>query len=332
MGVDDSSQYLATLKSRASAAIKPEVEGRITRIFVRSGEQVAAETSLMQIDPAKQQATLKSQEDTRAARLAALEYAKQQYERVTRLSAEGVASQQDLDQATSALNAADAELKALDAQVREQQVQLHYYRVAAPTAGVVGDIPVRVGDRVTVDTVLTTLDQPSALEAYVSVPVERAAQLRLGLPLEILDSAGELIARTTITFVSPQVEDDTQTILVKGRVEGVAGLRPEQFIRARVVWQTHDGPVVPVLAVSRISGQYFAFVAESGPNGMVARQRPITVGEIRENEYIVNSGLKPGEKLIVSGVQKIGDGAPVTVLGAAPPAGASAPAGPGKGD
>jgi len=315
VGVDDSSQYLATLKSRASAAIKPEVEGRITRIFVRSGEQVAAETSLMQIDPAKQQATLKSQEDTRAARLAALEYAKQQYERVTRLSAEGVASQQDLDQATSALNAADAELKALDAQVREQQVQLHYYRVAAPTAGVVGDIPVRVGDRVTVDTVLTTLDQPSALEAYVSVPVERAAQLRLGLPLEILDSAGELIARTTITFVSPQVEDDTQTILVKGRVEGVAGLRPEQFIRARVVWQTHDGPVVPVLAVSRISGQYFAFVAEGKDGSLVARQRPLRLGQIVGGDYVVLEGIKPGERVIVSGVQFLVDGAPVTPQG-----------------
>ena len=312
VGVEESSEYLATLKSRASAVIKPEVEGRITGIFVRSGDRVAAGTSLMQIDPSKQQATLKSQEDTRAARLAALEYAKQQHERVTRLSTEGVASRQDLDQATSALNAADAELKALDAQVREQQVQLHYYRVDAPTAGVVGDVPVRVGDRVTVDTVLTTLDLPSALEAYVSVPVERAAQLRLGLPLEILDSAGQLITRTTITFVSPQVEDEMQTILVKGRVEGAAGLRPDQFIRARVIWQTHDGPVVPVLAVSRISGQYFAFVAEGKDGSLVARQRQLRLGEILGGDYVVLDGIKPGDRVIVSGVQFLVDGAPVT--------------------
>ena len=310
MSVDDSSEYLATLKSRASATIKPEVEGRLTRIFVRSGDHVATGTSLMQIDPAKQQSTLKSQEDTRAARLAALEFAKQQHERVTRLSAEGVASQQDMDQATSALNAADAELKALDAQVREQQVQLHYYRVAAPTDGVVGDIPVRVGDRVTVDTVLTTLDQPSALEAYVAVPVERAAQLRLGLPLEIVDSVGGLIARTTITFVSAQVEDDTQTILAKGRVDA-AGLRPAQLIRARVVWQTHDGPVVPVLAVSRISGQYFAFVADGKEGSLVARQRQLRLGQIVGGNYVVLEGIKPGERVIVSGVQFLVDGAPV---------------------
>jgi multidrug efflux pump subunit AcrA (membrane-fusion protein) len=79
----------------------------------------------------------------------------------------------------------------------------------------------------------------------------------------------------------------------------------------RVIWRAVPGLTAPVTAVSRISGQYFAFVAEQGPNGLVARQRPIVVGEIRGNDYIVTSGLKPGEKLIVSGIQKLADGAPV---------------------
>ncbi|HJS57703.1 MAG TPA: efflux RND transporter periplasmic adaptor subunit [Vicinamibacteria bacterium] len=223
--VPDSSEYVATLKSRASSAIRPDVEGKITQIFVRPGERVAAGTPLVQIDPAKQQATLKSQQDTLAAKRASVEYARQQHERVSGLAASGIASQQDLDQAKASLDAAQAELAALEAQVREQQVQLHYYSVAAPTAGIVGDIPARVGDRVTAETTVTTIDQPGGLEAHVSVPVERAPQLRLGLPVQV-DGSGAVLAETRITFVSPQVDEATQTVLAKASMGEGVWLRP----------------------------------------------------------------------------------------------------------
>lgn len=313
--VDDSSEYVATLKSRGSAAIMPQVEGHITAIFVRSGARVAAGAPLMQIDPVKQQAAVNSQEDTRAARVAALQYARQQYDRVKGLQASGIASQQDFDQAKTALDAAQADLNAVESQVREQQAQLRYYRVTAPAAGIVGDVPVRVGDRVTVSTLLTTVDSPGIMEVYVSVPVERAAQLRTGLPVRILDSTGNVVAESHLTFVSPQVDDQTQTVLVKAGVEDKGVLRPAQFIRARVVWGTREGPVVPVLAVSRISGQHFAFVAEPEKEGLVARQRPVQVGEIVGNDYVVLSGIKPGDRVIVSGTQFLRDGVPVSPQG-----------------
>ena len=312
VAIDDSSEYVATLKSRGSAAIMPQVEGHITEIFVRSGARVPAGAPLMQIDPAKQQATVTSQQDTRAARVAALEYARQQYERVQGLYASGVTSKQDLDQARTALDAAQADLRAVEAQVREQQAELRYYGVTAPAAGIVGDIPVRVGDRVTVSTLLTTVESPGIMEAYVSVPVERAAQLQRGLPMRILDSTGNVLAESRITFVSPQVDDQTQTVLVKAGIENRGALRPAQFIRARVVWGTHEAPTVPVLAVSRISGQYFAYVAEDEKGALVARQRPVQVGEIVGNEYVVRSGIKPGDRVIVSGTQFLRDGLPVS--------------------
>ena len=310
--VDDSSEYVATLKSRGSAAIMPQVEGHITAIFVRSGARVAAGAPLMQIDPVKQQAAVTSQQDTRAARAAAVAYARQQYDRVRGLQASGIASQQALDEARTGLEAAEADLRAVEAQVREQQAQLRYYRVTAPAAGVVGDIPVRMGDRVTVGTLLTTVDSPGIMEAYISVPVERAAQLRPGLPVRIVDSTGAVVAETHATFVSPQVDDQTQTVLVKAGVENKGTLRPAQFIRARVIWGTHEAPTVPVLAVSRISGQYFAFVAEPDKGGLVARQRPVKVGEIVGNDYVVLEGIKAGDQVIVSGTQFLRDGAPVT--------------------
>jgi RND family efflux transporter MFP subunit len=311
--IDETTDYVATLRSRDSAAIMPQVEGQVTRIFVRSGDRVARGAPLVQIDPAKQQATVRSQEDTRAARVANLALARQQYERTSALFAEGIASQQDLDQAKAALDSAQAELQAVGAQVREQQEELRYYRVASPTAGIVGDIPVRVGDRVTNSTLLTTVDRPGGLEAYVSVNVERAPQLRMGMPVRILDATGAVAAESRVTFVSPQADNQTQTVLVKARIENAAGaLRPDQFIRARVVWGTREGPVVPVLAVSRISGLFFVFVAEGKEGSLVAKQRPLKVGEIVGNDYVVLEGIKPGDRVIVSGTQFLRDGAPVT--------------------
>lgn len=267
----------------------------------------------MQIDPTKQQATVNSQEHSRAAQEANLAWAKQQYDRVSALAAAGVVSKQDLDQAKSNLDNAQAQLRSLDAQLQEQQVQLHYYRVTAPAGGIVGDIPVRVGDRVTTTTMLTTVDKPGSLEAYVYIPVERSSQLKMNMPVQIVDGAGKVMADSRISFVSPQVDNTTQTVLIKARIANNEDkLRNLQFIRARVIWGTHQGPVVPVLAVSRIGGQYFAFVAEDQNGKLVAHQKPLRVGDMVGNDYVVLEGIKPGDKVIVSGTQFLVDGAPVT--------------------
>jgi len=314
--VNDASEYVATLKSRDSAVIMPQVEGQLTQIFVHSGDKVAAGGALMEIDPLKQQATVKSQESARAAQQAQLNWAKQQYERSQGLSAAGVVSKQDLDQAKATFEAAQAQMEALDAQVSEQQVQLHYYKVTAPRSGIVGDIPVRVGDRVTSTTQLTTVDQPGTLEAYVYVPIERSSQLKMNLPVQVLDSNGKVLADTRVSFISPQVDNTTQTVLVKAHIpNGNDALRQSQFIRARVVWGTHQSPEVPILAVSRLAGQYFAFVAEPQTGGaFVAKQRPLTIGETVGNNYEVRDGIKPGDKVIISGTQFLRDGAPVVPM------------------
>jgi RND family efflux transporter MFP subunit len=243
--------------------------------------------------------------------------AKQQYQRAEGLSSAGVVSKQDLDQAKATLDAAQAQMDSLEAQVREQEVQLHYYKVVAPRTGIVGDIPVRVGDRVTTTTQLTTVDQPGSLEAYVYVPVERSSQLKMNLPVQVLDSNGKVLADTRVSFISPQVDNATQTVLVKARIaNGNDALRQSQFIRARIIWGTHQNPEVPILAVSRMAGQYFAFVAEPQSGGaFVARQRPLTIGQTVGNDFEVREGIKPGDKVIVSGTQFLLDGMPVIPQG-----------------
>jgi RND family efflux transporter MFP subunit len=311
--VDDTTDYVATLKSRDSAVVMPQVEGIITQIFVHSGEPVADGAPLMQIDPAKQQATVKSQESATAAQLAQLKLAQQSYDRTSGLAAAGVVSKQDLDNARANLDAAQAQLQSLGAQVNEQQVQLHYYRVVAPRAGIVGDVPVRVGDRVLTTTTLTTVDRPGSLEAYIYVPIEKSAQLKMNLPVEILDGSGNSLAQSRITFISPQVDTATQTVLAKATIANSNdSLRTAQFIRARVVWGNQEKPVVPVIAVSRIGGLYFIFVAEPDQKGgYVVHQKPLQIGQIVGNDYVVLDGVKPGDKVVVSGTQFLIDGVPV---------------------
>jgi RND family efflux transporter MFP subunit len=314
ISVNDTTEYVATLKSRDTAVIMPQVEGVITDIYVHSGSRVSAGTPLMQIDPAKQQATLKTQVDTVTAKQAEVVWDQQEFERSSGLYDAKVISKQALDQSRTALDQAKAQLLALQAQVRQETVQLHYYRVSAPNAGIVGDIPVRVGDRVTTTTPLTTVDRPGSLEAYVYLPIERSSQLRPNLPVQIIDQSGAVIAESRINFISPQVDSTTQTVLVKAPIANNNDkLRNAQFIHARVIWGSQDRTVVPVLAVTRLGGQYFAFVAEQQDGKTVAHQKPLRVGDMTGNNYVVLEGIKPGDKIIVSGTQFLIDGAPVIV-------------------
>ncbi len=170
-----------------------------------------------------------------------------------------------------------------------------------------------MGDRVAVTTQLTTVDKPGSLEIYVYVPIEHSSQLKMNLPVQVIDSDGKVVIESKISFISPQVDTTTQTVLVKALIANANdALRQAQFIRARIVWGTHQNPEVPILAVSRLAGQYFAFVAEPQNGGSyVARQKPLTIGQTVGNNYEVQAGIKPGDKVIVSGTQFLVDGVPV---------------------
>jgi RND family efflux transporter MFP subunit len=310
--IPDTTEYLSILKSRHSATINPHVEGYITKIFAKSGDHVSAGTPLIQIDPLKQQAAVSGQEAARVAQEANLRYAGIQLDRERKLFAAGVVPKSDMDNAQTNYDAAVAQLKNLAEQVNQQQVELHYYRVAAPMDGVVGDIPVRVGDRVAVTTLLTTVDEPGALEAYIYVPADRARNLKIGAPVHLVDGSGNKIADSRITFISPEVDTETQTVLAKAGTENAQGrLRVAQQIRAQVVWSEHEGTVVPILAVTRISGQFFAFLAVNDGKSTVARQKLLKVGDTLGNNYVVLEGIKPGDHIITSGLQFLQDGAPV---------------------
>jgi RND family efflux transporter MFP subunit len=313
--VPRSDEYVATIKSRQSATIQPQVDGNIVKIYVHSGDHVKQGQPLMEIDPLKQRASVDQQQATEQQKLAVYNYNKIQVERQRKLFADGVISKDALDQAEESFNNAKADYESNVAGTVTQKQQLGYYHLTAPFEGVVGDIPVHLGDYVSSTTTLTTVDANDQLEAYIYIPADRAAEVRNGLPVQLLDNSGNDLEDTKVYFVSPQVDNQLQGILVKTPVSNKQKLRNLQLVTARVIWDVKPSTVVPVLAINRIGDQAFVYVAEPSGNGYVAKQRAVTLGETVGNTYNVLSGLKIGDKVIVSGTQFLIDGAPVQPLG-----------------
>ncbi|MGH9523699.1 MAG: efflux RND transporter periplasmic adaptor subunit, partial [Terriglobales bacterium] len=235
--VGDFTEYLATLISRNSAMLQPDVEGQVTRIFVHSGQHVERGTPLLEINPQKQQATVQSTQAQQRANQANLALAKQNLERTQGLYKEGIIARQALDQAQAAYDAALATVNANRASVAEQQAQLHYYTVRAPETGIVGDIPVHVGDHVTTSTQLTSVVTPGPLEAYIYVPAENAALAKDGLKVTISTDDNLPPVTTKVDFVSPRVDPQSQLLLLKAQVPNPNGrFRNEEEVHARVYW------------------------------------------------------------------------------------------------
>lgn len=334
--VVDSTEYLTTLRPLTATALQPQIEGHVTEIRVHPGDPVTADQILMQIDPGSQTAAVARARANRASRQASLELAERNLERVRELVDKGALPRQELDNAEAATASTRSDVAALGAEITSGTVQLRYYQITAPSAGVVGDIPVRVGDLVTPQTRLTSVTDNHVLEANIAVPVERAAAVKPGLRVEIVDDESKVVAEGDVSFISPQVTPDTQSVLVKATIANPdSTLRAEQLTRGRIVWRTRDGITVPALAVIRLGGQTFVYVAteaSGGPSGgLVARQTPVTLGELTNNAYVVERGVSAGQRIVVSQIQKLRDGAPITQAppsGAPPPGAPPTPAGP----
>ena len=312
-----SSEYVATVKSRRSANLQPRVDGLLTRIDVRSGDRVKAGQTIMAIDPAHQEASVDSQRATELQKKAVYDYNTIQLARQKKLYEEGIVSRDVFDQAQQAFSNSQADYQSAVASRRVQEEQLGFYTIRAPFDGVIGDIPVRVGDYVSPSTQLTTVDERKDLEAYIFIPTERASQIRMGLEVDLLDTTGKMLEKSKIDFISPQVDNTLQGILVKAPVHfAPEALRTSQLVRARVVWSTAPMAVIPVLAVTRQGGQSFVFVAKQQNGMFVASQIPVTLGDTVGNSYSVTSGLNAGDRVIVSSTQFLVNNMPVQPLGA----------------
>ena len=311
-----STEYESTIKSRRSATLQPQVSGSLTAILAHSGERVIAGQTLMQIDRRQQEATVASQAATERQKKALFDYHTLQLDRQKKLFDAGVTSRDVMQQEEQAYQNSKADYEASAETRKSSQQLLDYYAVKAPFDGVVGDIPVHVGDYVSPATVLTTVDGSNDLEAYIYIPAERSGEIHMGMPVDLADNDGKVIEKSKIDFVSPEVDSALQAVLVKAPVHATPEvLRNAQLVKARVIWATKSMPVVPVLAVSRQGAQAFVFVVRKQGPMTLAQQVPVTLGDTVGNAYSIASGLNVGDKVIVSATQFLANNMPVIPMG-----------------
>jgi RND family efflux transporter MFP subunit len=317
--VAQSSEYVATIKSRRSTELLPQISGQLTEIRVHSGDHVKSGELLMEIDARQQRAMVDSLRATELQKKALNDYDTIEEDRQRKLFDAGVTSRDAYEQAQQAFQNAKADYQSAVEARKAGEQELGYYTIRAPFDGVVGDIPVHVGDYVSQNqspgTILTTVDDNNSLEAYIYIPTERATEVHQGLAVDLTDDSGKLLQKTRIDFVSSEVDSTLQGILAKAPVQtGPEGLRNAQIVKARVIWSTKPMAVVPVLAVTRQGEESFVYVVLK-QNGMaVAHRTSVVLGDAVGNSYSIASGLNTGDSVIISGTQFLVDGMPVMPL------------------
>ncbi|MBE9050054.1 efflux RND transporter periplasmic adaptor subunit [Nostocales cyanobacterium LEGE 11386] len=297
---------------------------------------------------AANQATVAQRENARAklqslaaaqqSQVVDLQLKQKDYERYADLADQGAVSRQTRDQYANRLATAKANLDAINSQIKgqqatimqletalqqaeanikKQQLQPQRYRITAPFSGTVSDMPVKVGDVVDTFTPLVTVSQNQPLEVNISVPPEQDSQLRKGMPVEILNTQSQVLETSQVSLIAPNTNNERQSILIKALFNNSQGqLKPNQLVRARVIWNQRSGVLIPTKAVSRVTGETFVYVmaTEESPQGisqLVARQRRVKLGNIREDNSQVLEGLQPGDKIVISGLLTLKDGMPI---------------------
>jgi len=208
------------------------------------------------------------------------------------------------------------------AKVKAVAVKIQKSKITAPFTGIVGYIPTKERDYVKEGDKLTSLTQNNALEINLSVSLDQSSQLRLGLPVQILDNQGQSISAGKISFISPNVNTNAQTVLARASFNNFGqDLLNRQLVQAKIIWSRGPGLLIPAIAVSRMGEETFVYVVQNqldkktGKTQLIAQKREVKLGTIQNNSYQVLTGLKAGEKLITAGLMNLQDGVPILEAG-----------------
>ncbi|MBC6433363.1 efflux RND transporter periplasmic adaptor subunit [Nostoc sp. HG1] len=301
--IEESSDFIASLKSQRSVTLQPRIQGQVTQIFVKSGDPVAAGAAILQVDPASlagvngsnavpqgflvqlenARATLKSLEAQRPSSVANVQLYQQNYEKFVTLAEEGAVSRQTRNQFADRLANAKTNLDAIDSRIQAQGAtilqaektlqqanvniqtqQPQSDKITAPFSGTVGNMAVKVGDLVNTSTQLVNITQNRPLEVNISVPLQQGPQLRKGMPVEVMNTQGQKLGRSRVFFIAPTASNETQGILIKALFDNPNGqLRADQLVRARVFWNQRPGILIPTTAMTRVGGDTFVYVVET---------------------------------------------------------------------
>ena len=227
-----------------------------------------------------------------------------------------ISAEQEVATAEVQINQAQTNIRQAQAQADAASVSTGFKTIKAPIAGIVDDFPVKEGAYVSAgQSVVARITQSDDLFLNIQVPSNRANQLKLGLPLDLIDpTSKEKLSTGELTFISPTVNRENQTILARARFDNEGELRNGEYVQARLTWDTEPGILVPTGAISRTGGKEFVYQVSNEPNENgqeVVNLTPVELGDIQDNSYQVISGLETGDRIAVSNILKLRDGAPV---------------------
>ena len=227
-----------------------------------------------------------------------------------------LSAEQEVSEAEVEINQSQTNIREAQAQAESASVNVGYKTVKAPISGVLDDFPVKEGAYVNAgQSVVAKIAQLDNLFLNIQVPSSQANRLETGLEVDLIDpTTKKELSEGKITFVSPTVNQENQTILTRARFNNQGNLRDGQYVQARVIWDTEPGILVPTEAISRTGGKEFVYEVSNEPNENgqeVVSLTPVELGPIQNDSYQVLSGLEAGDRIAVSNIQKLRDGVPV---------------------
>jgi membrane fusion protein, multidrug efflux system len=341
--IDISREYIAQTQSSQAVNIQARVSGWLDKRVYTEGSVVKAGQVLFRMDQKPFQANLDAANAALQRNQAAMTVAKQNLDRTKPLAAKNALSQKDLDDATGQYEQAAAAVEQSKAQVTSAQLDLSYTVITSPVNGISSYAAVADGtylspqnSQLTTVSVLTPMWVNFSLSENEFLRIQndiRDGRLKLppggDMVVEIVQPDGSIFPFSgRITFADPSYNAQTGTFLIRATVANPKGvLRPNQYVRARLKGGVRPNAIlVPQRAVQQGAKGHFAWVLDSQGK---AEQRPLVVGDWYGDSWFVNEGLRPGDRLVVDGGQRLSSGAAVIVVqadGKATAAAASAPA------
>jgi len=328
-------EYIGQTKGSREVEVRPRVSGIIEQRLYEEGTQVASGTVLFQLDPKSYAAQLAAAEAVLARTEAQHRQAEREWNRLKPLVATQVISRKALDDAQSAYELAEADVKAAAAAVREARLQLDYTHVTAPIAGVVGLAEKVEGalveaseDRLATLTVTDPMDvyysvsenellvqQQAAADGSLLTPADNTLQVKVRL------GDGRVLDRTgRINFSDARIDTSTGTLNMRARLDNADGqLKSGQFVRVIVSGAVHPNAItVPQKAILEGPQGKFVYVVNTGKDGAtVAAVRPVEVGDWAtrnaERVWIIRAGLNAGDQVILDNLVKVRPDAPVQI-------------------
>jgi membrane fusion protein (multidrug efflux system) len=325
------SEWVGTTDGLVNATIRPQVTGYLIKQNYKEGTNVKKGETLFEIDPRTFQAGLDQAQGQLAQQMARWETARANFKRIKPLAEQNAVSKKDLDDAIGMEQSTHASVISAQAEVDKARLDLEFTKVTSLIDGIAGIAKAQIGDLVGPGQIeeLTTVSTVDPIKAYIPISEQeymKAMQEGGGgakqIPLSLVLADGSVYPHTgTFAYADRQVDVKTGTIRIAALFPNPGNLlRPGQFARIRAALKMRNGALlVPQRAVSELQGSYQ--IAVVGTENKV-NIRPVKVAERVETLWVIEEGLKAGERVVAEGVQKVKDGMVVNPK----PFGATAPA------